>query len=37
MEVEIFGGLEMGTRGRGREGEREVGCERGGGWVVDVG
>ena len=37
MEVEIFGGLERRTRGWGREGERGLGCERGGGWGVDVG
>ena len=37
MEVEIFGGLERRIRGRGREGEREVGCEREGRMGVDVG
>ena len=37
MEVKIFGGLERGTRGRGREGEHGLGCGRGGGWGVDVG
>ena len=30
MEVEIFGGLERGTRGQGREGERGLECGRGG-------